>query len=354
MSRFDGVATRIALAAMLVAVVAMGVLVLGVFLVGSQTFADLMVGLGADVSASESMFQDSVGRVLLVSVVVAVGLSVALALVIGRRLARPVREATEAARRIALGDFGSRLPREGPREMRDLADSFERMAGALDEQRRIRDRFVADAAHELRTPLSNLQGYLEGMRDGVVPADRATFDSLLEETGRLVRLSRSLDTLAQGDAGRALHPVPLDLVVQVRGAVELAEPGFRARSIGVEMVAPGSLAVVADPDALAQVMANLLSNATRYTPVGGSAGVAVERAGDGARVEVTNTGPGIPPADLPHVFERFYRVDPSRSAESGGAGIGLSIVAQLVGSWDGKVGVDSREGLTRSWFTIPG
>jgi signal transduction histidine kinase len=352
--RFDGIATRIALAALLVAVVAMTVLGLGVLLIGGQTFSQLMVALGADVSHSESMFQDSVGRILVVSLVVAVALSVVLAMVVGRRLARPVREASEAARRIARGDFSTRLPRVGPAEMRDLAESIDRMAADLDEQRRMRDRFVTDAAHELRTPLTNLQGYLEGLRDGVVPADRSTFESLLEETERLVRLSRSLDTLAEADSGRRPRLVPLDIASQVRGSVELIEPALRARSIGLEVHSPPSLRLAADPDGLAQVMANLLSNASRYTPEGGAVGVDVGALEDGtAEVVVTNTGHGIPPADLAHVFERFYRVDPSRSAASGGAGIGLSIVAQLVRSWGGEVGVTSSDGLTRFRFTIP-
>jgi signal transduction histidine kinase len=113
--------------------------------------------------------------------------------------------------------------------------------------------------------------------------------------------------------------------------------------------------VEVDPDALAQVMGNLLSNATRYTPVGGRVSVTASRGvGAASRVEVANTGPGIPAADLPHVFERFYRVDPSRSAASGGAGIGLSIVAQLVAAWGGALGVESADGLTTFWFTVPG
>jgi len=355
MRRLDGIAARIAVASLLVAVTAMAVLGLGVLVIGGQTFGDLMVALGADVSRSESMFQDSVGRVLLVSLVVAIGLALGLAMVIGRRLARPLREASEAARRVARGDFETRLPREGPAEMRDLADSIDRMAATLAEQREARDRFIRDAAHELRTPLANLQGYLEALRDGVIAPDEAQFDSLLEETARLVRLARSLDTLAVGDAGRPLHRARLDLVAQVRAAVELAEPGLRARGVSVEVDAPRAVMVEVDPDALAQVMGNLLSNATRYTPVGGRVSVTASRGvGAASRVEVANTGPGIPAADLPHVFERFYRVDPSRSAASGGAGIGLSIVAQLVAAWGGALGVESADGLTTFWFTVPG
>jgi signal transduction histidine kinase len=357
-SRFDGIAARIAVATLVVALVAMGVLGLGVLIIGGQTFKDLMMALGVDVSHSESMFQDSVGRVLLVSLIVAVTMSVSLALLLGRRLARPVREASEAARRVARGDFRTRLPRQGPAEMRDLAESIDTMAASLEEQRAIRDRFIRDAAHELRTPLANLQGYLEAMRDGVLPADHAQFDSLLEETGRLVRLARSLDTLAEGDAGRPVRRVTVDLVSHVRAALELAEPGLRASDVTISVRTPDSLVVDVDTDGLAQVMANLLSNATRYSPPGGAVDVevAVETAeGDGrrARVTVANTGAGIPAADLPHVFERFYRVDPSRASTSGGAGIGLSIVAQLVHGWGGEVGAASADGLTRFWFTIP-
>ena len=113
--------------------------------------------------------------------------------------------------RIARGDYASRLARQGPDEIVTLADSFNQMAESLQEQRRIRDQFIADAAHELRTPLTNLQGYLEAMRDGVIAAEPAAFESLLEETGRLVRLSRSLDTLAEGDAGRVMRSVEVDL-----------------------------------------------------------------------------------------------------------------------------------------------
>jgi signal transduction histidine kinase len=352
--RLDGIAARIAIAALVVAVAAMAVLGVGVVLIGGQTFKDLMMALGADVSTSESMFQDAVGRVVLVSLVVAIALSVTLAVLIGRRLAHPLREASEAARRVARGDYQTRLPRVGPAEMRDLADSIDRMATALDEQRAIRDRFIRDAAHELRTPLANLQGYLEAMRDGVLPADRAQYDSLLEEAARLSRLARSLDTLAEGDAGRTLRPVELDLPAHVRAAVELAEPGLRSKGVAVALRAPPAQRVWVDADALAQVLANLLSNATRHTPPGGAVDIEVARhPGGGTRITVHDTGPGIPAADLPHIFERFYRVDPSRSTASGGAGIGLAIVAQLVQAWGGEVGAASAGGRTSVWFTIP-
>ena len=364
--RLNGIELRIALSALLVAVAALGVLAVGVVVVGGQTFADLMAVGGIDVGSSESMFQASVVRVVLGALVLAVGLSLVLAMYIGRRLARPLRDAGDAAQRIARGDYASRLPREGPDEIVTLADSFNQMAESLQEQRRIRDQFIADAAHELRTPLTNLQGYLEAMRDGVIAAEPGAFESLLEETGRLVRLSRSLDTLAEGDAGRVMRSVEVDLGALLTSSVELAEPQMRSRGVRLELRLPERLVVQGDPDALLQVLGNLLQNAARYTPEGGQVAVWAERpvdhggtvegggfGGGSVVVSVSNTGPGIPAADLPHVFERFYRVDKSRSTAGGGAGIGLAIVRMLVEANGGAVGVESASGLTRFWFSVP-
>lgn len=353
MSRLNGIAVRIALASLTVALAAMAVMAIGVLVIGGQTFGELMIALGVDVSSSESMFLGSVGRVVVVSVIVAVALAIVLALVVGRRFARPLREASEAARRVAEGDLEVRLSRAGPTEMRALAGSIDQMAATLADQRERRDRFIRDAAHELRTPLANLQGYLEALRDGVIAPDEAQFGSLLEETARLDRLARSLDTLAQGDAGNALRPRPVDLVAQARTALGLVEPMLRARGVSVALDAPPMLPTVVDPDALAQVLGNLLSNATRHAGPDGWVRVRVATDPVGARVAVTNTGTGIPEADLAHVFERFYRVDPSRSAATGGAGIGLSIVAQLVAAWGGQVHAESSEAVTTFWFTIP-
>jgi signal transduction histidine kinase len=218
----------------------------------------------------------------------------------------------------------------------------------------MRRDFIANAAHELRTPLTNLQGYLEALRDGVISADRSTYESLHEEADRLVRLSRSLDALAEGDAGT--NPpdlIELDLAAAVRSAVDLAAPSIERAGLRLELELPPSIPARADPDRLAQVLANLLSNAVRYTPRGGVVTVRAEgRPGD-VLVSVANTGEGIPPDDVDRVFERFYRVEKSRDRARGGAGIGLAIVKQLVESVGGRVGAESRDGLTRVWFSLP-
>jgi signal transduction histidine kinase len=311
---------------------------------------------GEDAAEAHHMFDDSVTRVLLLAIIVAVVVAALLAAVLGARLGRPLRRANHAAKRVAAGDYSARLPREGSEELVGLADAFNEMAASLAEQDRVQRDFIANAAHELRTPLTNLQGYIEGLRDGVVAPERLVFESLAEEVDRLVRLSHGLDDLARGDtASPPAEVVPVEIHAAIRSAVELCRPSATSRHLDLRFEAgTGERAyVMANSDALSQVLANLLNNAVAYTPAGGSVEVRVEPRPESVLVSVVNTGAGIPSGDLPHVFERFYRVDKSRDRRRGGAGIGLAIVRQLVESAGGRVGAESRDGLTRFWFTVP-
>ena len=349
-----GIAGRIALAAIASAAVGLVILGVGVAVVGADVFTQLMMEAGDSAEHARAMYDDSVTRVVLAATIVAVLASVGLAIALARMLAKPLAEIGGAARRIADGDYAARVPRAGPEEVASLADSFNQMAASLERQEEMRRDFIANAAHELRTPLTNLQGYLEALRDGVITADRATYESLHEEADRLVRLSRSLDALAEGDAGASpAQVVELDLTIAIRSAMDLAAPSAERAGLRFETEMPGALPARADPDRLAQVLANLLTNAVRYTPPGGAITVRAEpRPGD-VLVSVSNTGEGIPAEDLDRVFERFYRVEKSRDRARGGAGIGLAIVKQLVESFGGRVGAESLDGLTRFWFTVP-
>ncbi|MEO8229039.1 MAG: ATP-binding protein [Chloroflexota bacterium] len=349
-----GVGFRIAAAAVAASALGVGIVSLGVLIVGAETFTRLMMEHGSSAEDAHAMFDESVRVVLIVAVIVATLAAVGLSTLLGRRLASPLGEIGRAARRIAAGDYTARVPRSGPDEIAGLADSFNQMAGSLEEGERLRREFVANAAHELRTPLTNLKGYLEGLRDGVIPADEATFVSLSEEVERLVRLAASLDMLAAEDAvATPARIVEIDLVAAIRAAVDLASPGAERAGITLDVELPRTLSARADPDALAQVLGNLLQNATRYTPRAGRVTVQAERRTQDVLVTVTNTGEGIPEADLAHVFERFYRVDKSRGRAHGGAGIGLAIVDQLVRAMGGSVGAESAGGQTRFWFRIP-
>ena len=349
-----GIAMRIALAAMVSAGVGLGILAIGVTVVGAQIFTDLMMKAGDSAEHAQAMYDESVTTVVVAAVLVAALASIVLALILARMLTRPLATVGKAARQIADGDYAARVPRGGPEEIASLADSFNQMAASLQRQEGMRRDFIANAAHELRTPLTNLQGYLEALRDGVIQADAATYDSLWEEAERLVRLSRSLDALAEGDASSGTPTLEeVDLVSAIRSALELAQPTLDRAGLVVVADLPERLPARANPDHLAQVLANLVSNAARYTPAGGTVTVSAERRPADLLVSIGNTGDGIPPDDLERVFERFYRVEKSRDRARGGAGIGLAIVKQLVEAGGGRVGADSRDGLTRFWFSLP-
>jgi two-component system sensor histidine kinase BaeS len=350
------IAVRLALASLLVTAVAVAIIATGVFDVGRSTFDDLMVRHGASTADSRAMFNSSVGHTFLWALIAAAVVCVAIAGFLAHRVARSFGRIVEAARRIAGGDYAARVPDVGIEEARAIAEAFNRMAESLEEQEWMRRELIANTAHELRTPLTNLKGYLEALRDEVIPPTPETFASLHEEADRLVRLSRSLDLLVEGDAGRTPPPGDTDLAQAVRTAVDLYQPGFQRAGIDLEVDLPERLVVRAHPDHLAQVLGNLLQNALRYTPEGGRAriGAGLER-GD-ALVEVTNTTDGdqaLPTTDLPRLFERFYRVEKSRDRARGGAGIGLAIVKQLVEAAGGRVGAEGLPGSARFWFSLP-
>jgi len=351
-----GLAWRIALVGIASALVAVGIATLGIWAFRAELAHIVMVAMDQGQSASNAyaMFDDSVRDLLFFAIGVAIIASIALAIVLSRMIARPLAEIGAAARQLAGGDLGIRVPRAAPDELASLADSFNQMAAELEESERQRRDIIANTAHELRTPLTNLEGYLEAIRDGVIEPDQQTYESLLEETERLTRLARSLDDLAIGDAARAsAHPVEVDLATQLYAATELARPAFEARRLRLERRWPQPLPARADPDQFAQVLANLLQNAARYAPEGGTVTLIAEPRHDTVLVSLSNSGEGIPAEDLPHVFERFYRVEKSRDRALGGAGIGLAIVKQLVEGWGGRVGAESAAGWTRFWFSLP-
>ncbi len=350
------IAVRLALASLLVTAVAVAIIATGVFDVGRSTFDDLMVRHGASTADSRAMFNSSVGHTFVWALLAAAVVCIVVAGVLAHGVARSFGRIVEAARRIAGGDYAARVPDVGIEEARAIAEAFNRMAESLEEQERMRRELIANTAHELRTPLTNLKGYLEALRDEVIPPSPETFTSLHEEADRLVRLSRSLDQLVEGDAGRSPRPSDTDLTQAVRAAVELYQPGFQRAGIDLEVEIPERLVVRAHPDHLAQVLGNLLQNALRYTPEGGSARVRAGLEQGRAVVRVTNTTDGdsaLPATDLPRLFERFYRVEKSRDRARGGAGIGLAIVKQLVEAAGGRVGVEAPPGSAHFWFSLP-
>ena len=347
-----GIAARIAFAALVVAGIAVAVVAVGVLRVGGESFEALMMAAGDSAEHAREMFDESVTLVFGIALAVAAVVALVLAAIFGQMLARPIQDVAGAAGRISAGDLTARVPEEGPAEVRALAAAYNTMADRLEEQEMMRREFVVNASHELRTPLTNLQGYLEALRDGVLPPEPATFDSLREEVDRLGRLAASLDVLA-GAEGERPRPSPVDIGALVRSAADLAAPALSRRSVALTVAAADDLFAEARADELAQVMANLLQNAIRYTPAGGSVRIEASRTPDGILVRVANTGAPIPTEDLPRVWERFYRVEKSRDRERGGAGIGLAIVKRLIEDAGGRVGAASDSAWTTFWFRLP-
>jgi signal transduction histidine kinase len=269
------------------------------------------------------------------ALVVAVGLSV----VMSRYVAVPIGRLARATGQVAGGSYGERLGVEGPRELAALASGFNEMAGALQRAEAQRRALVGDIAHELRTPLATLDGYVEGLIDGVIPPSAETWAVLQGEARRLGRIVADLQEVSRTEAGQLrLSLQPLDPAAAVRTAAGRLGPEFAAKGITLSVeAAPGLPPVEADPDRLQQVLANLLSNALRHTPPGGTVGAHVTQQGAMIRFSVVDSGSGIAAEDLPRVFERFFRADPSRARASGGSGVGLTIAKALVEQMGGSI-----------------
>jgi len=345
---------RLLAISLLVVAVAVGVTAVTIGRVADVIFADLMMKFHIETAGLQRLFAGSLARSLLVTSLIAGGVGVLLSAVLVRAVTQPVRRMRDLARRIASGDYAARMEAGGAIELAHLATSLNRMAESLQRLEGLRKDLVANVAHELRTPLTNLRGYLEAVSEGVTPASSETIGMLHGEVMRLVRLVDALHDLSRLDAVLPqLRPGPLDLGALAERLVALRQADFAARGVTVRVVAP-AVRVKADADLVSQALSNLLDNALKYTPRAGDVSVEVAP-GDGmVRLAVSNSGEDIPSADLPFIFERFYRGEKSRSRESGGAGIGLAIVQEVARAHGGQTGASSGGGRTTVWISLPG
>jgi signal transduction histidine kinase len=345
--------------------------------------------------ALDAAFRAAMMQALLLAAVLATVAAIGLSLFVSRQIAEPVRRLAAATRRIGAGRYAERVAvptADSGDELGELAASFNAMAVSLEDTERHRLELVGDVAHELRTPIATLQGYLEGLLDGVVTPSPDTWAKLHTEAGRLRRLVDDLQELSRAEARQiAILPKPVAPETIVEAAVDRVGPQFAEKGVALTVALPtvprtvsvasvsnsltfasptsatsttgsattaGALPrVLADPDRAVQVLSNLLTNALRYTPVGGQVTVSAtaEERGRNVAFQVSDTGIGIAPSALPHVFERFYRVDKSRSRALGGSGIGLTIAKALVEAMGGQISAESAgvgQG-SRFAFTLP-
>ncbi len=286
----------------------------------------------------------TVNQSLLWTGVSAVALGILLVSILSRRLLAPVSHLGEVAQHLGEGDLSRRAPDEGSAELRQLSSAFNTMADNLEDAERQRRNLVADVAHELRTPVSNIQGYLEALKDGLLQPDGGTIETIHGQVIHLGHLVEDLRLLAQAEAGAlSLHRTPGRMSNVLRVCVDAVRPRAEAKGIAVSLEASDSMPLVEmDATRISQVVNNLLENSIIHTPEGGSVSVTAGASGDGMlRVAVADTGRGIPSGDLERVFERFFRSDPSRTRATGGVGLGLTISKQLVEAHGGSIRVEN-------------
>jgi histidine kinase len=304
--------------------------------------------------AIQERFETILEQALLVAGFGALAAAVVVSLFVSRRIVEPLQDLTAVSRRLAQGYYRERTRISSDDELAELSQSINQLAEALDQTEQRRLALIADVAHELRTPLTTIEGYMEGLLDGVIAPDQQTFSIIQNEAARLRRLTEELGLLSRAEAGAlSNHPRPCSAETLLRELAARFQPQFSACEVDLRLeLPPAPPQLHADPDRIAQVVINLLSNALRYTPPGGRVTVALNAFEDYVRLSVCDTGQGIGAEHLRLIFERFYRVDKSRARTSGGTGIGLTIARHFVYANGGEIWAESDGPGTGATFHV--
>jgi len=359
-SRALGLAPRLFAAQALIVVTGTATLFLVARLVGPLVFRSHLDEAGlAEASATrhhvQEAFQSTSAITFGLAVLPELAVALAISLFVSRRIGRSVSTVARAAHELADGNYAIRVPAPGLGEEFDqLATDFNRMASRLHHVEQTRRRLLADLAHEMRTPLATLDAHLEGIEDGVRTLDPATLALMRTQTVRLTRLAEDIADVSRAEEGQItlnLRPVPLGALLE--SAAAAVRERYTGKGVTLDVVqGPAALTVRADPDRLNQVLGNLLDNALRHTRPQGAVTLTVQAVPAGVTIEVRDTGEGIAPEHLEHVFERFYRADAARDRQHGGSGIGLAISQALVQAHRGTIRVSSAGPGTGATFTV--
>lgn len=321
-------------------------------------------GMGMDMEANlyanfRSAFNEALGLATLAAILVAVLASI----LFSRQIVAPVRQMNRVSQRIADGHYDERVGIPGsldPEEMDELNTlgiSFNQMAAKLDQTESMRRQLIGDVAHELRTPLSTIKGAMEGLIDGVLAQQPETYQQVIREADRMQRLVHDLQELSRVEAGAySLDLAPHSLETLLEAATARLERQYLEKGVSLERdLVEGLPTVMVDESRIGQVLLNLLGNGLQYTPAGGEVIISAEPAEKEVVIHIKDTGQGIPMEQLKYIFNRFYRVDKSRSRVGGGSGIGLTIAKHIVEAHGGRIWADSSgidQGSTFS-FTLP-
>ncbi len=339
----------------LVAIVVVAALAITVGLIAPSRFDDELrsiAGTESNESESHSVFVDALRSSLPIALMVSLAAAAIVSALVTRKILLPVRRVRDATRRLAAGHYDERVAEPGELELAELARDVNRLAIELETTERRRTRLISEVAHEMRTPLTTIEGYVEGILDGIFEPTEQVLVAVGEEASRLQRLATDLAELSraeEGALGLTLHEV--DLADLASACAERLRPQFDGKGVALTMRAEARETVDVDPDRITQVLTNLLGNALTYTPAGGNVVVAASRRGDVAEVAVTDDGIGLEPDQLDSVFDRFYRVQgPTRPA--GGSGIGLTIARGIAHAHHGEIAASSSGAGSGSTFTL--
>ena len=294
----------------------------------------------------------TINRFLIWGGLLAIAIAIIITFFFSQRITSPIRTLSRTAKLLGKGDFSQRVYIKSRDEVGELAETFNTMASDLERTEKLRKNMVADVAHELRTPLTNVSGYLEAIKDGVVQPDAATIASLSEETALLSHLVDDLQELALSDAGELkLNRQLEDIRPLIEQSIKMVQVKAQSKNLEIKAELEDSLPPVnIDYYRLSEVLRNLLTNAIKHTPEGGKITIIAKEETNSLKIDVVDTGEGIPASELPNLFERFYRVDKSRARTGGGSGLGLSIAKRIVEGHGGTIGVLSEEGQGSDFF----
>lgn len=316
-------------------------------IVDGQVIGRLSVNLPApSYSANEDSFRQSIVRSVLLSAIVTGSISTVLLLVMAHPLLSTLEALTSAAKKVTENELKQRVPVRSQDEIGQLAKVFNQMADKLAHTEQLRKNMVTDIAHELRTPLSNLRGYMEALRDERIEPSIDLFDALHEQALTLNRLVDDLQELSLADTGHLqLNREAIAVQPLVERAVRFMQQAAKDAKVSINLdISDNMPTLFADVDRISQILINLLRNAVQYTLPNGQIDLKAYSDSERITIKIHNSGEGIPAEHLSYIFERFYRVDPSRTRATGGSGLGLAIVKQLIEAHDGTITVDSQLG----------
>ena len=325
--------------------------------VDGERVGTAIVAAATDRSVAERVFLRQMYRVLLTAVAIAGAIALLLGAALTWGMIQPLRKLRTAVNAVAHGDLSQRVETRANDEIGDLADAFNQMSAQLDRSETARRQMTADIAHELRTPLTVIQGNVEALQDGVFPLTVDALDPIADKTALLARLVEDLRQLALAEAGQlVLDREETAVCTLAERLIASFQPMAAAAQVHITFApSPALPKLNVDGQRLQQVFNNLLSNAIRHTPAGGTVTIGCQADGAAVRIRISDTGDGVPADKLPYLFERFYRVDEGRGrGDGGGIGLGLAVAKSIVEAHGGEIGAENgADGGAVFWFTLP-